>query len=150
MAARETAIVTLNHLIMLVYALRSVLVSLELSNSTLQAMVSLLGTPLLFLHEIRPVVRVFLRLLNLLFLLPLGVFLLVLDASINVALSVNVCQNCELNHNDEKDGRIHILNKLILAVRQTSARDEIAEDSLAPVIVQKAEVALDALETELL
>ena len=50
----------------------------------------------------------------------------------------------------EEVRRVHVLEDLVLRVGEGSRGDEGAEDGLAPVVVQEAEVALDGFQAELL
>lgn len=68
----------------------------------------------------------------------------------NICLSVDYSQDCKHDRQDKENGRVDILEKLVLVVWERSTCDEVTEYGLAPVIVDEAEVPLDDSEAELL
>ena len=67
-----------------------------------------------------------------------------------VSLAVNDRQNRKHGPEYAEKGCIDVLNHLILSVGKRNLGDEHAKACLAPMVVQEAEVALNALQPELL
>ena len=101
--------------------------------------------PLLFFCHIIPVIGILLGQFKVFFLLPLLEIFFVLDTALNICLSIDFCEDRIHRHQDKEDGCIDILHELVLIVGEAGAPDEVAEDSLAPMVVQEAEVTLDDL-----